>query len=380
MKARALKLTAWLAVGMMVVAHSVLVYKARERLLHGYSDFSSFYSAATIVRDGGGQHLYESEKQWAVQKKLFPYVPVRKGPLLFNHPPFEALIYLPLAYLPYPRAFLCWAAINILFLVGFSWVMLLYALAFADLKQQNNFRAGCWLALAMFKFQLVIPFLPVLFVIGRRKALVGFGVSSLGVFFASALVTGWTGLEQYIKFLWKFDQKLAPEIAAIYVANMPNLRGLLSATLADRMTHPAVILPILMFSGLLLYFAVRVWRGFQGGEQGFNIRFCIALMITILVSYHFYIHDLSILALPLVLVVNHLAKSKDRWSARRYGLLLITGFLSVSPMYVFLLGKSQLNVLAAGLLLFLPLLGAEIGYFRRNVLALGAEEPQRAAL
>ncbi len=207
MKARALKLTAWLAV-------------ARERLLNGYSDFSSFYSAATIVRDGGGQHLYEPEKQWAVQKKLFPYVPVRKGPLLFNHARFEALIYLPLAYLPYPRAFLCWAAINILFLVGFSWVMrkyvpvldnpvflllacfsffpilvalmqgqdsllllLLYALAFADLKQQNNFRAGCWLALATFKFHLVIPFLPVLFVIGKRKALAGFGMSALGLFF-----------------------------------------------------------------------------------------------------------------------------------------------------------------------------------------------------
>jgi len=220
MKSRALKLTAWLAVGMMVVAHSVLVYKARERLLHGYSDFSSFYSAGTIVRDGGGQHLYESEKQWVVQKKLFPYVPVRKGPLLFNHAPFEALIYLPLAYLPYAKAFLCWAAINILFLAGFSWVMrkyvpvldqpvflllacfsffpilaaltqgqdsilllLLYALAFADLKQQNNFRAGCWLALATFKFHLVIPFLPVLFVIGKRKALAGFGMSALGLFF-----------------------------------------------------------------------------------------------------------------------------------------------------------------------------------------------------
>ncbi len=164
------------------------------------------------------------------------------------------------------------------------------------------------------------------------------------------------------------------------MANMPNLRGLLSVTLAGRMAHPAVILAILMFSGLLLYCAIRVWQGFQGGEQGFNLRFSVTLMITMLVSYHFYIHDLSILALPLVLVVNHLAKSKDACSARRYGLLLITVLSLISLAHIcFFAGQEPIQCPGCRIAAVPTTLGSGNRLLQALRMAPGTEA-QRAAL
>src|SRR5258708_34276576 len=75
----------------------------REGIKRGYPDFTIFYTAGTILRQGLGHQLYDRKVQYEVQESFTGHIAFRKGPLPYNHPPFEALIFVPLTLLPYPQ-------------------------------------------------------------------------------------------------------------------------------------------------------------------------------------------------------------------------------------------------------------------------------------
>src|SRR5208282_5954771 len=77
-----------------------------------------FYTAATILRNGHGHQLYDARTQYEAQKSFTGEISSRRGPLPYIHPPFEALIFLPLTLLPYHRAFLAWDLLNVAALFG----------------------------------------------------------------------------------------------------------------------------------------------------------------------------------------------------------------------------------------------------------------------
>src|ERR1700722_13012179 len=72
-------------------------------------DFATRYAAGLMVRQGNGSKLYDIDAQTRVQRDLFG----RETPLLELHPPFEALLYAPLAKLPYLWAYVLWGMVNI---------------------------------------------------------------------------------------------------------------------------------------------------------------------------------------------------------------------------------------------------------------------------
>src|SRR5690242_18302498 len=72
-------------------------------------DFGQDYSAGWIVRQGNGPKLYDLHEQARVQSLVLN----REGLLPFMHPPFEALIFAPLARFSYFHAYLIWGLINI---------------------------------------------------------------------------------------------------------------------------------------------------------------------------------------------------------------------------------------------------------------------------
>ena len=53
-------------------------------------------------------------------------------------------------------------------------LLLVVALAFRAMKLRADFSAGCWMALGLFRFQLVIPLVLVLALWGRRRIALGF--------------------------------------------------------------------------------------------------------------------------------------------------------------------------------------------------------------
>src|SRR5207302_6367087 len=118
---------------------------------------------------------------------------------LYIHPPFETILYLAVAGLPMRAAYVLWCLLNLGFLAaalhtitsralpGWNWRILLGAslvfvpvllnfsqgqdsvllflfvtLALAAFRQNRHLVAGCWLGLALFKFQLVVPLVVVL--------------------------------------------------------------------------------------------------------------------------------------------------------------------------------------------------------------------------
>lgn len=70
------------------------------------------------MRSGQSARLYEPALQWKIQQQFASKVKIRLGPLPYIRPPFEALLFLPFAYLGYPAACLLWMAAKIVLLLA----------------------------------------------------------------------------------------------------------------------------------------------------------------------------------------------------------------------------------------------------------------------
>jgi Glycosyltransferase family 87 len=378
----------------MIALHALLFWRVSVQAFEGVPDFSIFYTAALILRRGEGGRLYDDALQKQIQQEFAPLVTAREEPLPFNHPPFEALLYWPLAHLSYLHAYLLWMLVNFLLLVQiarflrpylptltslWSWwpwligigffpsafsliqgqdsILLLgaYCLAFVSLKRGNDFLAGMFLALGLFKFHLVLPFFLLLLLRKRWRFVAGFAISGLGLGLISLALVGWRELLYYPRYVWIIDRFRHGR--AIAPRNMPNLRGLIEGW------HWHV--PTLWLGGLVALASVSLlaWAFFQWNPsdrehgQSWNAGFSIALITTFLVGYHSYDHDMSIVLLPALLLLDHwLAAFGNRQKARATACCL--GLLFCSPLYLVLTLRYQHPNLLALVLLCLVLLVA----------------------
>ena len=101
----------------MLSLHLIIAWDSIDLIRKGYPDFSTFYSGASIVRQGLGKQLYDEATQYRVQLQFAAGVSIRQGPLPYIHPPFEALLFIPFTWLSYPTAYLLWNLLNLVFLV-----------------------------------------------------------------------------------------------------------------------------------------------------------------------------------------------------------------------------------------------------------------------
>jgi hypothetical protein len=302
----------------------------------GYSDFAIFYTAGKIVNEGNAPQLYDPSVQWAVQRSL--NVPIREGPLLFNHAPFEALLFVPLSRLPFQAGFAIWSLVNIglLAAIGFTvrkyvgdflphWsapavigmagfpclmtlvqgqdsfiLALIYAFVFAGLKERKDLLAGMCLALGTFKPQLVLPFLGIMLIRKQWKFVGGFAIGAGFVTAVSAAMMGVPGLLGYVRFLADFA-RMPYEISAAPPGNMPNIRGLL-LTLVPWLGRTTGFVMIATASSVLVVVAARVWK--EDLETGF----VLAATVTLLCSYHLYPYDVSLLLAPMLVLLARIHK------------------------------------------------------------------------
>jgi hypothetical protein len=397
MKARGFKrlITPFLA-GMFLL-HLLMAWNVGSSLRKGYADFTIFYCAGRIVRQGQAKNLYDPQVQFRVQQQFAGEVHIRHGALPYNHPPFEALAFVPLTWLPYFPAYLLWVGLNLLVLfalpmllrpcvpwlrdtsavaVAFASVaffpifvgllqgqdvillLLLFALTFVSLKKQHDFRAGCWLGLGLFRFHLVLPL--VLVLLSQKRKKVGFGFASVALVLGlvCVAVVGWSAVIHYPSYLWSLEA--AKGHGAIVPADMPNLRGFLSTLLTERTPKFAAdVLVGFLSLGLLLFTSSR-WKAKSAGKQ-FDLGFSLALVMTVLVSYHAEAYDLSLLFLPLALLPECLRQAErlDWWT--KVSLLSPAFVLFLTPLYLILwLRYGQLNLLVPVLVLWLVGLAGEI--------------------
>src|SRR5579862_2099349 len=107
----------------MFLMHALVFWSLCTKIREGYPDFSIFYTAGTIVRQGFATRLYDTGLQFQIQKQFASQVFIRQGPLPYNHPPFEALVFAPLTRLSYPAAYVIWDGLNLLILASLPFLL-----------------------------------------------------------------------------------------------------------------------------------------------------------------------------------------------------------------------------------------------------------------
>ena len=340
----------------------------------GAADFSIFYVGGRIVRAGLGQRLYDLSLQAQFHSPFY-----RLKPLPFNHPAYELVPFLPLASLPFATAFWIWNAVNAALLgiwaailaprldreSGFSPIFLfvmalaffpvaaafmqgqdsilalvLFTVVYVCLRLGRAMTAGFALAMAIFKFPLVIPFvLPWLF--RRRWRFAGGFAAGVAVAVALSLaMTGFEGARAYADLLLVLLRD--PDLGYINVRWMPTFRGLVAVLFGTSAVATAVAA---LFSALALIPATLCFR--DSSDERFEGWFALNLFAATLASPHMYPHDLAIVLLAIVLVVYAL---RDARGAKCVSIALCA-LVFCTPLFLYLENTNRLGLLS------LPLIG-----------------------
>lgn len=359
--------------------------------LGGPSDFTSFYTAAHIIRAGEGANLYDFETQARFQDAwLRPHGWVFKdGLMVYIYPPFFALFFLPLTFLPLGWAFHVWnlvsafllfaairtligsggcsrfghPALIILIVVSFfpvfevfnkgqSTFLLLYLLAvfYRQFRRGRDLPAGIALGLGLIKPQLTLLFL--LWAITRKswRMVAAFFATALALAATSLAIVGPGGIWQYLllsrtAMSWDGPYSFLPAI-------MPNLRGTLFRInrllgwlgLDDLSARNTLILSLIatgIVVGLLIY--CRRWGGRD--DSAFDLNFTLILLASLVVTPYVYNHDLALTLLAGFIVFGIYKATGATDSARRFlaaghiALMLALAFLpkALSAQTVFFL-------------------------------------------
>jgi Glycosyltransferase family 87 len=350
-----------------------LFWSVKDRILAGFGDFGFFYAAASIVRSGRGERLYDYEEQRQVQQALFPAVDIRPEPLIFNHLAYETLLWLPLTFFPYATAAVVWTLINLLVLVVLSsvlalylptakrssnvpWMLLLlacfpvlmalilgqdsivtlglFSLTLILLKRDRRLTAGCMLALGLFKFQLILPIVGFFLLQREWRFVSGFAACSIVPLGVSLWISGIQGLLQFLRFLIRSNQgKSSPQQFGLHPENMPNIRGILFNVVGGAVSGKLLFGLTVVLSAGIFAWAVTISR-----RSSLEVRYALAIMITLLVSYHLLVHDLTIAILPLLVIVDRMnSGSTRRWHLYEIALVSSGALLLMTPVHLVIL-------------------------------------------
>ena len=362
--------------------NAFMAWTDRGLVRKGYPDFTIFYSAGTMVRSGMAGSLYDERAEFQTQRQFAPEVSTRHGALPYNHPPFEALLFVPLSFFPYLPAYLAWDAVNLgllvlaLLLLGrhvpllqtkplWVWALsaaalfpvficllqgqdmilffFLLAMAFGSLKDGADCWAGCWLGAGLFRPHLVLPLAIILLFSRRRKAVFGAVCSAVVMAAISIAVVGWRGFLDYPGYVWRLEEVMGR--GAIVPDNMPNLRGFLAIFFRDG--HSTAL--ALGATGSICLLILAIWI-FRSAEHAGNLElgFSAAILVTILISYHAFIYDLGLLLLPALLLLG------EEMRRKQWELIVPVVVLFFTPLLMFLwLRLSHLNLLTPVLFLWL---------------------------
>lgn len=352
------------------------------------NDFRTFYTAGYMVRTGDARDLYDAELQFRLQNQLAAPL---KSALPYIHPPYEAYLDAPFSLLSYRNAYYAFLAFNLVLLGAAFWllrprmnnlaaifpwlpaaifiafppitiallqgqdsILLLAILVGAGvlLDRDRPFASGAVLALGLFRFQVVLP-IALLFLLWRRwRFVAGFTLSSAILCLVSLAMVGWAGAKAYCATLLSFSHRVPSQVDHLY--RVPprfilNLRGLIFSLY--RFHVPDVWLPVLtvLASVAILYLAAK---------KPAHASFTVAIPVAALVSYHFLVHDMSVLLLPLVLVLDQCVRFEGTSDSRRWLFRSAALMFAAPVMQIFLYGGEYFVLLALPVLAFFLLLNA----------------------
>jgi len=345
-------------------AQCAVVWTQLDDIRGGYFDFVLYYSGAKILNDGNGAQLYDLQVQREYQKEFG--VANQNRDLPFNHLPYELLLLLIPAKFSFPVAHSLWAAINILLLAVIllrlspfvegrhRWLFALMLFAyfptltalkmgqdsvittfllvetFVSLKRKRYAIAGGLLALGLYKPQFVLPMIGIFLLHRRWSSIFGFLFTGLLLGVLSLAMVGWNGLRGLFS-LWL---PMVQRGHVVWPELMTNLRGLMYMILDLGGLSGATNILTLAFSILVYVIALRLWpRSADERNELFDLRFALAVAMTALVSFHLYSYDGTLLAIPLIIMLNQILKDPNPYPVRHrvFLAILIAWFLPLVP-------------------------------------------------
>lgn len=259
----------WLPLGLLV---GIAIYEGyHPPPPAGYPpDFSIFQTAAAMVRSGMSNHLYDPEKQKDV---FFGIVgPTFSQFLVWNHPPSEALVYLPFAFVNFDTGLRIMRILNSLFLSAivlwsacrmrsrshslalmavalmFSlrplsgtistgqdslWILLVTLAALSAVIDDHLAAGALLLGLASIKFTIILPLLAIFSLIGFQALVLDAVLATLLVWLIPVILLGPPVLISYIRLcfhLLSVDSQMGLHSGLLW-----NFRGILLRFMSDPM-------------------------------------------------------------------------------------------------------------------------------------------------
>lgn len=341
-----------------------LLFRQQTGTSKGTLDFAAFYTAGTIVKEGNARGLYDLSLQRKVESGIST-----GGPFLaYYHPPFEALLFVPLTLLGYPLAFLVWAAMNLLVLgvalaflrhSGYrldtdgylTWLaivifltlgvlvlgqdtlplVLVFLLAFLALKRRRDYVAGLVLGLGLFRFEILLPFV-FIFVLRRRwRFLAGFCTAAVAASAVSLGLVGGSGMVAYARALVEVGTGAGQWTTTTALNAMPSLRGALEALASGILPSPFTFPLVLVGTVALLGWAALEFQSMSNPESSaFDLEFSAATLAALLASYHIFVHELTPLIVIAFLILGHEGiRPREGLFGNRKGTALLLIFAAV---------------------------------------------------
>jgi hypothetical protein len=321
-------------------------------------DFTTFYTAGAIARDGLGRNMYDLGIQADFQAQILKESINPTAILPFNNPPYVVYPFILFAWLPLRSAFLLWTFLQLglllwlLFLlyrlsVTWStmerWLMISGVLAFTPLlidfmlgtfslllllclfqfylalKNDRPVQSTAWLLVEFIKPQLAL--LPALLLLGARRWRTIFAASllGLGLFVITTLSFGWRIWFDFIKNINSASTNF--NSFGIVPAIEYNLKGFLTLLLGD---SRASVINIISLAALFFSFGIVLWIWRDSWELNLkilNVKFALTIMLGLVLSLHLNPYDCLLLILPVALFYDHMREKKPFGPA--FGIFLL---------------------------------------------------------
>lgn len=300
------------------------------------ADFLQFYSAGFSLLEGNESHLYDRTFQHLQQAQVVGY-PLH-GMFNFNATPWLALVYLPLALLPYGVAFLVWTLTQLcllwlsLKLLGCRSSWYPYLLSFFPIFTSFSFGqnsmmllvcmvgalwclnkgairwAGVCVGLLSFKPQYMIVFL-MWFIVDRRyrDALTGFCIIGCLLTLLCLVTTPHA--------LYSFLSQIPGELATIESVSGFPLAAFHTVRSFFSVLIPWPYLACAATAIIIAWTFARTIQCLVSAHLSTEMKASAVVITTLLVSPYNMVYDLSILTIPALLIANEQSSTSNgtRW-------------------------------------------------------------------
>jgi hypothetical protein len=398
---RRMKILLSMYLAFMAVMHIFILIYFSDFTLKGYNDFAAFYTAGTIVKEGQTRRLYDPSLQWKIQEEFAPEVGIRKGPLPYIHPPFEAYLFWVLAQTSYAKAYVVWTVfkfaalvlaiflliptekfgvLHALFLAVLSLglfpvavdllqgqdsilLLLIFSLCFFLLMRKMEFWAGSILALGLLKFHLVLPVVLIFLLRKRLKFVSGFSLAGMLLLLLSIVMVGWESALHYPKYIWALDH--APGFGVTTWENMPNVRGILTSAFGR--TAFVKFIPEAVFAAGIIGVISAAMFGKNGTNQSVNLPavFSLAIVTSLFTSYYAYGYEMVLLLIPILLLGASTMSDPKYANSPKMFFIAAAALLIFSPAGWYLVLRTQ-NFCWYGSCVLALFAAALIGIVQRN--------------